>query len=191
MDNQTNRDLFLISSYRRYKQLGVFVLDEDGKQTHSQGGYDVPLFNQIVSVNPPVIPVGKHPKRVYLKILTLDSCGDYLHIGDLSQTLIYQRQTTRWQNLALGAFLLAFLYAVVFFIRLRDLLIGWYALLMFSFILFYLDFYGFLSGYVNYSLWNQSVPVTCFLFAMLVAFSYSVSEPAALFQTALLVGYRH
>ena len=124
MDNQTNRDLFLISSYRRYKQLGVFVLEEDGKQTHSQGGYDVPLFNQIVSVNPPVIPVGKRPKRVFLKILTLDSCGDYLHIGDLSQALIYKRQTTRWQNLALGAFLLAFLYAVVFFIRLTRFA-GW------------------------------------------------------------------
>ena len=103
-----------------------------------------------------------HPKRMFLKILTLDSCGDYLHIGDLSQALIYQRQTTRWQNLALGAFLLTFLYAVVFFIRLRDLLIGWYALLMFSFILFYLDFYGFLSEYLNYSLWRQYVPVNAF-----------------------------
>ena len=61
VDNQTNQNLFLISSYRRYKQLGVFVLAEDGKRTHSQGGYDVPLFNQIVSVNPPVIPIGDAP----------------------------------------------------------------------------------------------------------------------------------
>lgn len=162
VNNLTNTELFLISSYRIYKQLDVFVSDSDGKQTHSRSGYDLPLFNQRVSVNPPVIPLGRHPSTIYMQILARGSCGDYLHIGDISQVLIYQKQTTRWQGLALGAFLIVFLYALAFFLRLRDPLLGWYALLMFSFVLFYLDFYDFLSDYIDYSFWRLYVPTSFF-----------------------------
>ncbi|GAB3011612.1 hypothetical protein GCM10027185_01950 [Spirosoma pulveris] len=158
INNRTNRNLFLISSYRRYKQLDVFIRDTNQKQIHIQGGYDLSLFRQQIAVNPPVISLGLDPGRIYMKLLTVDSCGDYLHIGDLSQAFVYKQQTSRWQNLALGAFLIVFLFALVFFIRLRDPLLGWYTLLMGSFIVFYIDFYGFLSGYLDYSFWRQYIP---------------------------------
>ena len=62
----------------------------------------------------------------------------------------------------MGAFLIVFLYALVFFLRLRNPLLGWYALLMFSIILFYLDFYNFLSGYINYLFRHLYVPTSFF-----------------------------
>jgi signal transduction histidine kinase len=163
ISNSTNKELFLISSYRRYKQLDVFILDDYAQQTHIRSGYDLPIDSQLIPVNPPVISLGRHPRQVHLKILTIDAYGDYLHIGDLSQAFVYKQKTIRWQNLALGAFLIAFLFALVFFIRLRDPLIGWYAVLMFSLVLFYIDFYDLLSGFLNYSLWRQYVP-TAFIY---------------------------
>ncbi|GAB2564081.1 hypothetical protein GCM10027085_65100 [Spirosoma aerophilum] len=159
INNQTKSDLYLISSFRRYKQLNVFMQAANKQPILVQGGYDLPLFRQQIAVNPPVISLGRHPKQVDIQLLTVDSCGDFLHIGDLSQAFVYKQQTSRWQNLALGAFLIVFLFALVFFIRLRDHLLGWYTLLMGSFIVFYIDFYGFLNGYLNYSFWRQYIPV--------------------------------
>lgn len=163
VSNSTKKELFLISSYRRYKQLDVFIRDNDGKQTVIRSGYDLPIASQKIAVNPPVISLGRHPGQVYMKVLTVDAYGDYLHIGELSQAFVYKQKTIRWQNLALGAFLIVFLFALVFFVRLRDSLVGCYALLMFSLVLFYIDFYDLLSGFLNYSLWLRYVP-TAFIY---------------------------
>lgn len=158
--NQTDADLFLISFYRRHKQLDVFVEDETGNLIYRQGGYDLPLVQQQIPVVPPVIPLGRKPKTIVMRILTVDALGDYLHIGDVGQALVYQKHLTRWQSMVLGAYGIIFLLALLFFVRLRDPLIGWYALLMFSITVFYLDFYGFLNEYINYSWWRQYVPTS-------------------------------
>jgi signal transduction histidine kinase len=158
LKNETRDPLFLISFYRRYKRMEIVVVDETGQAIKSQAGYERPFLSQPIRVIPPVIPIGLHPKMVYISITTIDAYGDYLHIGNLDRAIFYQKKNNAWQSVALGAFLLVFLYALLFFFRLRDPLIGWYALLMFSIIFFYVDFYGFLNPYLDYASWRKYVP---------------------------------
>ena len=156
LSNRTNDHLFLISSFRAYGQFNVFVRDETNGQTQIQSGGRVPDSTQVVAVNPPVIPIGYRPQTIYIQVRRNgDAFGDYLRVGDMSQTLLAKKQTTRWQSIALGIFLLTFVYALVFFLRLRDSLLGWYALLMFSIILFYIDYYYLLDEYEPYLFWRK------------------------------------
>ena len=155
LKNQTHAELFLISSFRDYGQLDVFVQDEKGKLTHIRSGTQVPDSAQLVMVSPPVIPLGSHPQTVYVQVRrNSDAFGDYWRVGDMSQALLAKQQATRWQSIALGIFLLTFVYSLVFFIRLRDPLLGWYALLMCSILMFYIDYYPLLNDYNHYLFWR-------------------------------------
>lgn len=156
--NHTKTDLYLISSYRRYAIMDAYVVDESGHQTHNRFGYYLPSSAQQIMVNPPVIPLGRNPKKVMLRFEVNDAFGDYLHLGDLNQAFSYKQETHRWQSFALGAFLIVFFFALVFFIRFRDPLIGWYALLMLSLIVFFVDFYDYTSSYIHYGFLQRYIP---------------------------------
>ena len=160
IQNQTSDELFLISSFRYHVQWDVFVQYSTGRQTNSRSGLDAPAAHKTVFINPPVIPLGKHPQTVFIQLRAGNAYGEYLHIGNLEQAITYLRQTTRWQSLALGVFLLAFVYAFAFFIRLRTPLLGWYTLLLFSIIWFYLEYYDFLSDYTHENIWNKYVHIS-------------------------------
>jgi signal transduction histidine kinase len=86
-----------------------------------------------------------------------DGYGDYLHLGDIGQAIRYNRDNSRWQSMALGAYVVAFVFGLVLFVRLRDSVIGWYTLLMASIILFYVDFYGYIDDYAGsgYAQWKE------------------------------------
>ena len=155
LKNQTTAELFLISSFRQYGQFDVFILDEKGKQTHVRSGLVVPDSTQLVMTNPPVIPLGSRPQKVYVQVRRNgDAFGDYWRVGDMSQALLAKQQTTRWQSIALGVFLLMFVFSLVFFLRLRTPLLGWYALLMCSIVVFYIDYYQLLNDYKSLLFWR-------------------------------------
>ncbi len=145
LDNQTNEELYLIHSQRGFKHLEVITVDEKGQKRSFQAGYKSPALYQHVQNSPPIFPIGLQPKDVFISIETGNAYGDFIHIGNLQQALAYQKNNTVWQSFALGIFVIVFVYALIFAIRLRDPLIGWYALLMLSIVLFYLDFYSFLE----------------------------------------------
>ena len=155
--NQTINPLFLICSFRGYKRMEVVVRDETGQILKWQAGEERPFFSQPVHIIPPVIPLGSRPKIIYIAITTGDAFGDYLHIGNVEQAFFYQKMNNTWQSIALGAFLLVFLYALLFFFQLRDPLIGWYALLMFSIVFFYVDFYRLGNRYFELVPWRKYI----------------------------------
>jgi len=143
--NKTREELYLIHSYRGFRRMEVIIFDENGQKQAFQVGESTPVLYQKVHQKPPVFPIGRTPSVVYLSIVSGNAHGDFIHIGGLGQALTYQRTNTTWQSFSLGIYVLVFLYAFIFAVRLRDPLIGWYALLMLSIILFYLDFYSFLK----------------------------------------------
>lgn len=145
LDNQTNEELYLIHSHRGFKHLEVITIDEKGQKSSFQAGDKSPALYQHVQNSPPIFPIGLQPKDVFISIETGNAYGDFIHIGNLQQALAYQKNNTVWQSFALGIFVIVFVYALIFAIRLRDPLIGWYALLMLSIVLFYLGFYSFLE----------------------------------------------
>ncbi|MCP1382810.1 sensor histidine kinase [Runella salmonicolor] len=142
--NKTSEDLYLIHSFRGFHRIEVIIRDEKEQQRAFQAGLETPALHQQVLTRPPIFPIGSCPKVIYLTIVSGNAYGDYIHIGNLEHALSYQKNNTIWQSFSLGIFVLVFIYAFIFSIRLRDSLIGWYALLMFSIITFYLDFYAFL-----------------------------------------------
>ena len=155
LKNQSKKELFLISSFRSYGQFDVFIQDEAGQQSHLRSGLRVPDSAHIVLTNPPVIPLGSHPQTVYVQVRRNGNAfGDFWRIGDMSQVISAKQQATRWQSIALGIFLLTFLYTLVFFIRIRDALLGWYALLMCGILMFYIDYYQLLNDYNQYLFWR-------------------------------------
>ncbi len=160
VSNQTADGLFLISSRRRYQQLTAYVQQANGTTMIHEYGYSVPFASQPIPTMPPVIPLGLQPTVVYLQIRTIDSLGDYLHIGGVGQVVVYQKNLMRWQSFMLGIYSLAFFLALILFGRMRDALTGWYALLLFGFLLFYVDFYGFLNEYVDYHWWRRYIPTS-------------------------------
>nr|WP_293842444.1 7TM-DISM domain-containing protein [uncultured Arsenicibacter sp.] len=142
--NKTKQDLYLIHSYRGFRRMDVIIIDENGQKRAYQAGESLPALYQQIQIKPPVFPIGSHPSTVYLSIVTGNAHGDFIHIGNLEQALSYQRFNTVWQSFAMGIYVLVFIYAFIFAIRLRDSLIGWYALLMLSILFFYVDYYSFL-----------------------------------------------
>ncbi len=143
--NKTNEELYLIHSFRGFRRMEVIILDEKGHKRTFQAGELTPALYQQIHQKPPVFPIGSKPAVVYLSVVSGNAHGDYIHIGNLEQVLAYRKGNTTWQSFSLGIFVLVFIYAFIFSIRLRNSLIGWYALLMLSIILFYLDFYSFLK----------------------------------------------
>lgn len=151
VQNHTQADLYLISSFLRFKQLDVFVEDNRRNSRHVQAGQDRPFFAQAIPTATPIILLGATPQTVYMRILVQgNGYGDYLHLGDVGQAIRYNLDKSRWQTLALGAYLVVFVFALVLFVRLKDSLIGWYTLLMASIILFYVEFYGYIDDYAGY-----------------------------------------
>ncbi|MFN8356543.1 MAG: 7TM-DISM domain-containing protein [Spirosomataceae bacterium] len=144
LKNKTNEELYLIHSHRIFHRIEVIVIDVKGEQRAFQAGEKAPALYQQVLTRPPIFPIGNNPKVVYLSIVSGNAYGDYIHISNLEQAIAFQKNNATWQSFSLGIFVLVFIYAFIFAIRLRDSLIGWYALLMLSIILFYVDFYRFL-----------------------------------------------
>ncbi|WP_310586730.1 7TM diverse intracellular signaling domain-containing protein [Telluribacter sp. SYSU D00476] len=161
--NQTGADLFLISSVRKYRQLDIFIKDESENLSTIQSGLQLPIDKQTIPTVPPIIPLGTTPKLIHISLFARDAIGDYLHIGDVGEAILYPKKNAQWQNLALGAYLIVLIYSIVFFLRLRDALIGWYALLILSYVLFYVDFYGFIAEKLPSSFhWKKYFPTTYF-----------------------------
>ncbi|GAA4398024.1 hypothetical protein GCM10023187_08100 [Nibrella viscosa] len=159
VENQTQADLYLISSYRRYEQLDVFLVDKGKVVNRFQAGHAEPFRNKLIPSATPIVRLGPNPKTVYLRIFVgPNAYGDYLHLGDIGQAYLYNRDFIRWQNLALGAYLVVFLFGLVLYLRLRDSLLGWYTLLMASILLFYVDFYGYIVEFVEYAYWQKTIP---------------------------------
>jgi signal transduction histidine kinase len=151
VENHTQADLYLISSFTPFKQLDVFVEDNRRNSRHVQAGQDRPFFAQAIPTATPVILLGATPQTVYMRILVQGhGYGDYLHLGDVGQAIRYNRDNSRWQALALGVYLVVFVFGLVLFVRLKESLIGWYTLLMASIILFYVEFYGYIDDYSSF-----------------------------------------
>ncbi|AYQ31879.1 7TM-DISM domain-containing protein [Runella sp. SP2] len=150
--NKTKEDLYLIHSYRGFRRMEVIIIDENGQKRAYQSGESLPALYQQIQIKPPVFPIGHKPSTVYLSVVTENAHGDFIHIGNLDQALSYQRFNTVWQSFSMGIYVLVFIYAFIFAIRLRDALIGWYALLMLSILFFYVDYYSFfpINKYVNH-----------------------------------------
>jgi signal transduction histidine kinase len=151
LKNETSEELYLIHSYRGFHRMEAIIIDESGQMRAFQAGEPTSTLYQQIQTKPPVFPIGSKPSIVYLSVVTGNGHGDFIHIGNLEQALTYQRFNTVWQSFSMGIYVLVFIYAFIFALRLRDSLIGWYALLMLSIILFYVDYYSFLpiNNYLN------------------------------------------
>jgi len=155
VQNQTNAELFLYSSNWKYKRMDVYVLDEKNQLTLHKGEAKLPFADRLAPIVFPLVSVGKHPRTVYLALLLApqDFFNDYLQLTDMGHAMLYQKQTTFWQGGLAGVYLLVILYSLVFFVRLRDPLIGWYALFVLVNTHWYLDRSGYVLEFVGQNSW--------------------------------------
>jgi signal transduction histidine kinase len=144
IENQTHEELFLKSIRPDYHRLDVFVLDKEGKLTKHQLGTNQLPSNRPLPVAYPVIPLGRHPRHVYI-VSDRDVFNGYLRVSNSGYTLLERRRTGFWQGIVVGTSLLLLVYAVVFWFRLRHSILGWFAL----FLLTNIHWFLYRSGYFN------------------------------------------
>ncbi|NIJ52911.1 sensor histidine kinase [Dyadobacter arcticus] len=168
--NLSGTDLYLISTFRLYKRLTSYIIDENGKLSEAMTGYEIPKAAQQISTTIPTVALGRRPVRVFLRIDTGDGYGDYFQVADLSYAFEFKQATDRWQSLALGVFFLAFLLSLLLFVSLREPVTGWYTLLLFSFLIFYLNFYDYVKVFSDPTIWRDYIPQHLFYLQCWVIF---------------------
>ncbi|GAA4470560.1 hypothetical protein GCM10023189_59360 [Nibrella saemangeumensis] len=146
IENRTGTELFLYSSVWRYKRMDVHVLDENGNLTVTHGDSKMPFGNRVATIAQSFVSIGKRPRTVHLALTVApqDFFNDYLQVTTLGEAMRYQKETTFWQGGLAGVYVLTFLLALVFFLRLRDPLVGWYALFVYVNAHWFLDRSGYM-----------------------------------------------
>jgi signal transduction histidine kinase len=147
--NQTERELMLLSTQWRFTRLDVYAVDEKGQLTVQKLPSTTPFEERIAPIVQALSTLGKYPCSVHIaaELSISDFYNDYLQLADIGYIIHYQKQTALWHGVLAGVYLLVFLFALVFFIRLRDPLIGWYALFIFTNMHWFLDRSGYLSEF--------------------------------------------
>lgn len=159
INNQTDDELLLLSSHGEYQRMDVYTVDKTGKLSIHKVGPKYPLTNRYTSKAQPIVSLGHNPDIIYVAINKgLNIIGDYMYVANGGNAIHYRTYTSFWQGLVLGTFLLFFLYALIFFWRLRDPLIGWYVLFVFGLIQFFLDFYGFYHELIGHAYFTHIKP---------------------------------
>lgn len=155
LQNQTGAELFLFSSNWRYKRMDVYVLDENGQVSLTHGEAKMPFADRIAPIAQPFVSIGHRPRTVHLalSLAPQNFFNDYLQVTTMGEAMRFQKETTLWQGGLSGVYLLTFLFALVFFLRLRDPLIGWYALFVFINFNWFLDRSGYLIDFLGQDSW--------------------------------------
>ena len=155
VNNQTERELMLLSTQWRFTRLDVYVVDEKGQLTVQKLPSTTPLDERIAPMVQAFSTLGRHPRTVHLaaELSIADFYNDYLQLADMGYIIHYQKQTALWHGVLVGIYLLVFLFAIVFFVRLRDPLIGWYAFFLFTNTHWFLDRSGYLIEFFGQDSW--------------------------------------
>lgn len=153
--NQTDRDLVLLSTQWKFTQLDVYVQDENGQLTVQKIPSRLSLSARIAPIAQAMSSLGKHPRTIHMAVgLSIgDFYNDYLQLTDIGNALWYQKQTSFWHGGLVGVYLLVFLFAFVFYVRLRDPLIGWYAFFLFTNTHWFADRSGYLLEFFGHDSW--------------------------------------
>ncbi|GAA4470551.1 hypothetical protein GCM10023189_59330 [Nibrella saemangeumensis] len=159
--NETDEDLFLKFLQQLYGSWKVYVLDTEGKLSTHQVGLNQSASKRQVPTAQPVIPLGRHPELIYVAG-ERGIFNEYLRISNVGHTILERKQTGFWQGIVVGTYLLLLVYAVVFWIRLRLDVLGWYTLFLFTNIHWFLQrsgyFFEFLSDDSLYFEFSQYYP---------------------------------
>ncbi len=150
LKNTTGKELFLLSRSRAYHRLDVYVLNETGRLTHYQVGTKQGLENRAAPTAKPLVSLGVHPRLVHIAMYPNEIFRDKMEIITLGQAVYYQKRAGFWQGIIVGAYLLLLMYAIIFCIRLRYPILGWYALFLFSYMNWFLTFYGYFDEWLGY-----------------------------------------
>jgi signal transduction histidine kinase len=159
VNNQTERELMLLSTQWKFTRLEVYVVDEKGQLTVQKLPSTTPLEERIAPIVQALSTLGKHPRTVHLatELSIADFYNDYLQLADMGYVIHYQKQTALLHGVLVGIYFLVFLYALVFFVRLRDPLIGWYALFIFTNTHWFLDRSGYLLEFFGQYSWYSHI----------------------------------
>ncbi|GAA4398000.1 hypothetical protein GCM10023187_08050 [Nibrella viscosa] len=155
VDNQINSELFLYSSVWKYSRMDVFVVDRDGQVFQAKGESKIPFQRRLAPIAQTFVSIGNRPQMVYLALAFNghEFMNDYLQVTTMGGAMGYLKVTTFWQGGLEAVYLLTFLFALVFFIRLRDPLIGWYALFVYVNAHWFLDRSGYLFEIFGQNSW--------------------------------------
>ncbi|MGV3588264.1 MAG: sensor histidine kinase [Adhaeribacter sp.] len=158
LKNKTSSELFLLSKQRSYQRLDVYVQDETGKLTIQQVGSAHPMRNRLAPLANPLISLGHHPQIIHVAMFPNDVYRDYMEIVDIGEAIRNQKHTGFWQGIVLGIYLLLLVYAIIFGIRLRLPILGWYALFLFTNTHWFLHRSGYFEEFWgNSSLYTQFI----------------------------------
>ncbi|NBB20763.1 hypothetical protein GVN20_15450 [Runella sp. CRIBMP] len=155
VNNQTDRELVLLSTQWKFTKLEVYTVDEKGLLTIQKLPSNTPFDKRIAPISQALASIGKHPRTVYLaaEFSIVDFFNDYLQLTDMGNALLYQKQIGFWHGGLAGVYFLVFLYALVFYFQLRDQLIGWYALFVFTNTHWFIDRSGYLLEFFGQDSW--------------------------------------
>ncbi len=155
VNNQTERELVLLSTQWKFTRLEVYTVDEKGLLTVQKLPSNTPFAKRIAPISQALASLGKHPRTVHLaaEFSIVDFYNDYLQLTDMGNALLYQKQSGFWHGGLVGVYFLVFLYALVFYFRLRDPLIGWYALFVFTNTHWFIDRSAYLLEFLGQDSW--------------------------------------
>ncbi|MCA0229449.1 MAG: histidine kinase [Bacteroidetes bacterium] len=153
--NRTERELVLLSTQWRFTRLDVYVVDEKGQLTIQKLPSTTELDDRVAPIAQALSMLGKHPRTVHLavELNIADFYNDYLQLTDMGYALWYQKQNSFWNGTLVGVYLLILVYALVFYLRLRDPLIGWYILFVFANTHWFIDRSGYLLEFLGQHSW--------------------------------------
>lgn len=155
VNNQTERELVLLSTQWRFTKLEVYTVDEKGLLTIQKLPSNTPFSERLAPIAQALASLGKQPRTVHLaaEFSIVDFYNDYLQLTDMGNALLYQKQIGFWHGGLAGVYFLVFLYALVFYFRLRDPLIGWYALFVFANTHWFIDRSAYLLEFFGQESW--------------------------------------
>ena len=155
VNNQTERELVLLSTQWRFTRLEVYTVDEKGRLTIQKLPSNTPFSERLAPIAQALASLGKQPRTVHLaaEFSIVDFYNDYLQLTDIGNALLYQKQIGFWHGGLAGVYFLVFLYALVFYFRLRDPLIGWYTLFVFANTHWFIDRSAYLLEFFGQESW--------------------------------------
>ncbi len=155
VQNHTQGELYLMSSHWRYRTMQVYVLNEKGQLHTSEWHTQDHLSDRLVPIAQPVVSVGLRPHTLHISLSFAphDYLNDFMQLTTMGQVVRYQKNTALWQGGLAGVYLLTFLFALAFFFRLRDPLIGWYALYVYISAHWFLDRSGYMLEFFDRDSW--------------------------------------
>ena len=155
VNNQTERELVLLSTQWRFTKLEVYTVDEKGLLTIQKLPSNTPFSERLAPIAQALASLGKQPRTVHLaaEFSIVDFYNDYLQLTDMGNALLYQKQIGFWHGGLAGVYFLVFMYALVFYFRLRDPLIGWYALFVFANTHWFIDRSAYLLEFFGQESW--------------------------------------